>query len=113
MLNSISKNIGLLIFLLSLLFLVTSVLAGEVIVLGGQLVPAQTITEEQECKGKRDCCKAFYEILTEKGLTFIANLQVSTTIQPSHSSSRTTETVICSATVIANALANIFMYKPV
>ena len=110
MFNLSLKNIRLLIFLL---FLVTSVLAGEVIVLGGHFVPAKTITEEYECKGKVDCCKAFYEILTEMGLTFIANLQVSTTIQPHHSSSRTTETVICSATVIVNAIANIFMYKPV
>ena len=103
----------LLIFYLLLLLLSVAVVAREVMVLGGQLVPAQTITEEYECKGKVECCKAFYEILTEKGLTFIANLQVSTTIQPSHSSSRTTETVICSATVIVNAIANIFMYKPV
>ena len=101
----------LLIFYLLLLLLSVAVVAQEVMVLGGQLVPVQTFT--QKCRGNWDCCKAFYDFFTENGKTFIVNPIVSITIQPTHSSSNTIESFICSITEIPNLLANIFMYKAV
>ena len=91
----LSFNKKFLIFYI-LLFLSVAVVAREVMVLGGQLVPVQTIT--QECRGSWDCCKAFYE--NHAGVTFIVNPIVSITIQPTHSSSKTIERFICSVTVI-------------
>ena len=97
---NIIKNIILIIFYL-LLFLSVAVVAREVMVLGGLLVPVQTIT--QKCTGNWDCCKAFYDFLTEMGLTFIVNPQFSNTIQPTSSASTITESFICIVTEIKNA----------
>lgn len=98
MLKVSSKNIGILIliFLISLLFLVTSVLAGEVIVLGGQLVPAQTVTNV--CDDNPKCCDDFYKRFED--LTYIVKAVVVNTIQPTSSASRTFREFICTITLI-------------
>ena len=96
MLKVSSKNIGLIIFLISLLFLITSVLAGEVTVLGDKLVPSQTVTHV--CDGKPICCNEFYEKFED--LTYIVKAVVVNTIQPTSSASRTFREFICTITLI-------------
>ncbi len=90
------KNIRLLIFLISLLFLITSVLAGEVTLIGGQLVPSQTVTHV--CDGNPYCCNEFYKKL--EAFTYFVKDVVVNTIQPTSSASRTFREFICTITLI-------------
>ena len=81
-----------------ILLFVTSVLAGQVIVVGDKLVAVKTVTE---LCNKPDCCSTFYE--KYKGDTYIINTPVVTTIGTTSYNAAWSYTwieIICSVTVI-------------